>query len=311
MPRKLRVEYPGAIYHLMNRGDRQEAIFRDDGDLEMFLATLATCCRKTDWEVHAWCLMTNHFHLVVETPRGNLVSGMKWLLGTYTTRFNRRHHVTGHLFAGRYKSLLVDGSGDGYLRSVCDYVHLNPSRAHLLGPDRPLKDYKWSSFPEYLKPPGQRPKWLRVDRWMGEHGIQKDSAAGRRELEARLEALRRAENSEAYGLIRRGWLYGSDEFRQARLLEAADVVHPHHYGEERREASEAKARSIVAAELKKLRWTVEDLQSSRMGDPRKVRIARRLRTETTMTLKWIAAELKMGSWTYLSNLLARDRQSGS
>src|ERR1043166_4978092 len=82
MPRKLRVEYPGAIYHVMNRGDRREPIFKDDEDRKLFLATLGECCGKTDWQVHAWCLMLNHFHLVVETPRANLVAGMKWFLGS-------------------------------------------------------------------------------------------------------------------------------------------------------------------------------------------------------------------------------------
>jgi putative transposase len=77
MARKLRVEYEGAIYHIMNRGDRREAIFRDDGDRLLFLETLAQACQKTDWQVHAWCLMSNHFHLVVETPKANLVAGMK------------------------------------------------------------------------------------------------------------------------------------------------------------------------------------------------------------------------------------------
>ncbi len=79
-------------------------------------------CEKTGWQVHAYCLMSNHFHLVVETPRANLIEGMRWLLGTYTMRFNRRHKLSGHLFAGRYKSLLIDGATPGYLRTVCDYV---------------------------------------------------------------------------------------------------------------------------------------------------------------------------------------------
>src|SRR2546427_707368 len=91
MARKLRVEYEGAIYHLMNRGDRREPIFGDDVDRELFLETLGQACAKTDWQVHAYCLMENHFHLVVETPRANLVAGMKWFLGTYTARFNRRN----------------------------------------------------------------------------------------------------------------------------------------------------------------------------------------------------------------------------
>jgi REP element-mobilizing transposase RayT len=116
MARKLRVEYPGAIYHVMNRGDRREPIFKDDQDYRLFLDTMSVACARTGWQVHAYVLMRNHFHLVLETPGANLVAGMKWLLGTYTSRFNRRHKLFGHLFSGRYKALIVDGSGDGYLK---------------------------------------------------------------------------------------------------------------------------------------------------------------------------------------------------
>ena len=86
MARKLRVEYEGAIYHVMNRGDREEPIYLDDEDARRFVEALGQVCKRTDWEVHAYCLMTNHFHLVVETPKANLIAGMKWLLGTYTSR---------------------------------------------------------------------------------------------------------------------------------------------------------------------------------------------------------------------------------
>src|SRR5437762_13365425 len=98
--------------------------------------------------------MANHFHLVVETPLANLVAGMKWFLGTYTGRFNRRHKLLGHLFSGRYKALIVEGSGNGYLKAVCDYVHLNPARAKLLRSEQALREYRWSSWPEHLKRPG-------------------------------------------------------------------------------------------------------------------------------------------------------------
>ena len=97
MARKLRVEYAGAIYHVMNRGDRRELIFIDDADRRRFVETLGEVCAKTGWQVHAYFLMPNHFHLVVETPQPNLVAGMKWLLGTYTSRFNRQHKLFGHL----------------------------------------------------------------------------------------------------------------------------------------------------------------------------------------------------------------------
>src|SRR5438445_4970993 len=178
MARKLRVEYPGAIYHIMNRGDRREPIFKDDADRQRFVETLADACAKTGWEVHAYVLMPNHFHLVVETPQPNLVAGMKWFLGTYTARFNRRHKLFGHLFSGRYKSLVVDGSGTGYLKTVCDYVHLNPVRAKLLTPEEPLCAFSWSSFPEYLEAPSRRAPSLRLDRLFREMSIPQDTPAG-------------------------------------------------------------------------------------------------------------------------------------
>jgi REP element-mobilizing transposase RayT len=118
MARQLRLEYPGAVYHVMNRGDRREPVYHDDTDRKRFIATLGEACTKTDWQVHAYCLMNNHFHLVMETPNANLVAGMRWFLSTYTARFNRRHKLFGHLFSGRYKSLIVDGSGSGYLRTT-------------------------------------------------------------------------------------------------------------------------------------------------------------------------------------------------
>src|SRR2546425_12105340 len=107
----------------MNRGDRREPIFKDDTDRQRFLETLAECCAKTDWQGHALCLMPNHFHLVVETPKANLVGGMKGLLGTYNRRVNPRHKLFGPLFSGRYKSLIVGGSGNCFLATGRGYLH--------------------------------------------------------------------------------------------------------------------------------------------------------------------------------------------
>ena len=191
MPRTLGVEFPGAIYHVMSRGDRREDIFTNDVDRQDFLRTLAEACQKTGFEVHAYCLMRNHFHLVVETPEANLVAGMRWLLSTYTNRFNHRHKLAGHVFSGRYKALLVEGSGNGYLKTVCDYVHLNPVRARLLATEERLLSYPWSSLIWYLAAARHRPGWIRVDRLLGEHGMGKDNAEGRQEFERRMEARRR------------------------------------------------------------------------------------------------------------------------
>ena len=303
MPRSLRIEYPGAIYHVMNRGDRREPIFLDDVDHEKFLTTLAEACAKTDWQVHAYCLMGNHFHLVIETPNPNLVVGMKWFLGTYTARFNRRHKLFGHLFSGRYKSLVVDGSGNGYLRTVCDYVHLNPVRAKLLRPEQKLTDFMWSSWPDYLKPPEQRPRWLRVDRLLGELGIPKDSPAGLEQLEQCLETRRAQEDADEFKPIRRGWCLGSETFRKELLESAHTHATESHHAQTRRETTEDKARRILNEELDKLGWTGAELAESAKGDARKIRIAQRLRVETAVPLKWIAKELHMGTWTHVANRL--------
>jgi REP element-mobilizing transposase RayT len=308
MARKLRVEYPGAIYHVMNRGDRREEIFKDDKDRERFLETLGEVCAKTGWRVHALCLMGNHFHLVVETPQGNLVAGMKWFLGTYTSRFNRRHQLFGHLFSGRYKALVVDGSGNGYLKTVCDYAHLNPARARLLKPEQPLSGYRWSSWPEYLKSPGKRWSWLRVDRLLGEYRIPQDSAAGRRVLEQAVEERRAAEANEDYKAIRRGWCLGEATFRKELLGQMAERMGAEHFGEEWLESDVEKAERIVSEELKARRWKETDLSQRAKGDPGKVKIAGRLREETLVTVKWIAERLGMGTASYVNNRLYRWRQ---
>jgi hypothetical protein len=230
------------------------------------------------------------------------------LLGVYTKRFNIRHKLCGHVFAGRYKALPVDGSGNGYLRTVCDYVHLNPARAGVIPAGRGLETYGWSSYPAYLRPAGQRPSWLRVDRLMGEKGIARDSAAGRREFSRQMERRRQQEDGAEFEGVRRGWCLGGEEFRQELLAAAAERVGASHYGAERQESGEEKAGRIVREELRRAGWREEELARRRKGDRVKVKLAQRLRRETTMSLKWIAGRLQMGSWTYVSNLLHEKRK---
>src|SRR6266571_3095819 len=239
--------------------------------------------------------MSNHFHLVLETPKPNLVAGMKWFLGTYTSRFNRRHKLVGHLFSGRYKSLVVDGSGKGYLRTVCDYVHLNPVRAGLIRPEVPLKAYRWSSYPEYLKKAGERPAWLRVERLLGESGIGRDDAGGRQGFGEAMEERRGKDKPGEWKGIRRGWFLGGAQLKEQLLEKMGPGMGDHHGGEQKRETDEQKARGLVLEELRKRRWTEHDLQKRRKTDATKVEMAARLRAETLMTMEWIARRLRMGS----------------
>jgi putative transposase len=303
MPRPLRIQYPGARYHVMSRGDGRDAIFRDPRDRHEFLRTLGQTCRKTGWQVHSYCLMTNHFHLVVETPQPNLSLGMKWLLGTYTQRFNRGHRHWGHLFGGRYKAQLVDGRSPTYLRAACDYVHLNPVRAGIIGPRTKLDAYGWSSYPAYCRP-RLRPAWLRVDRLLCEHGLELDDAKARREFQRRMANARTETNAPGELALRRGWKLGAEDF--ADWL-ADKLARPGKKGERARERGEtdaALAERLVQEKLAALRWREIDLARRPKGDRAKVEIAQQVREQTPMTRQWIAQRLQMGSPSYLSNLLA-------
>jgi putative transposase len=218
MARKVRIEFEGATYHVMCRGNHQEAVFRDDRDCEAFLDTLEEVAERNGWRVHAYVLMGNHYHLLLETPEANLVDGMRWLQSTYTQRFNSRHKVWGHLFQGRYKASLVDG-GREYFQTVASYIHLNPARAKCFDLENGnLTDYKWSSYPGYLRP-GKRAGFLRVERVLGNWGYVDDASgrvAYRERMKKRVLEVASSdcpwEADERWRKIRRGWAYGSDLF---------------------------------------------------------------------------------------------------
>ena len=141
MARPLRVEYPGALYHVTSRGNARQEVFWDDVDRRMFLEVLSLVIERLGWLCHAYCLMPNHYHLLVETPHGGLSRGMQYLNGVYTQRFNRRHGRVGHLFQGRFTAILVEK--ESHLLEVARYVVLNPVRA---GTVRAAKDWPWSSY---------------------------------------------------------------------------------------------------------------------------------------------------------------------
>ena len=141
MARPLRIEFASALYHVTSRGDRQEDIYLNDTDREAFLDVLSEVCNRFNWVVHAYCLMTNHYHLLIETPDANLSQGMRQLNGVYTQTFNRQHKRVGHVFQGRYKAILVQK--ESYLLELARYIVLNPVRAHMV---RAAKDWPWSSY---------------------------------------------------------------------------------------------------------------------------------------------------------------------
>jgi REP element-mobilizing transposase RayT len=141
MARPLRIEYPGAVYHITSRGNEKKPIFKDERDRDIFLDTLSQVDKRYNWLCHAYCLMNNHYHLIIETPDGNLSAGMRQLNGVYTQAFNKRHNRVGHLFQGRYKAILIQK--DSHLLEVCRYLVLNPVRAKAV---KKPEQWKWSSY---------------------------------------------------------------------------------------------------------------------------------------------------------------------
>jgi REP element-mobilizing transposase RayT len=141
MARPLRIEYPGAVYHIASRGNERKPIYKDDQDREIFLSVLCQVNKRYNWLCHAYCLMDNHFHLLIETLDGNLSLGMRQLNGVYTQTFNKRHGRVGHLFQGRYKAIVIQK--DSHLLEVCRYVVLNPVRAGLV---EDAGQWRWSSY---------------------------------------------------------------------------------------------------------------------------------------------------------------------
>ncbi|MEP6670728.1 MAG: transposase [Chthoniobacter sp.] len=195
MPRSIRLEYPGAFYHVMARGNRRERIFADDLDRRFFLQALGEACERTGWRVHAWVLMSNHYHCLIETPEPNLVAGMQWLQNTYTRRFNTRHRAWGRLFGDRYKAVVTEGRRGEYYCTLLDYIHLNPVRAGLIHLERggSVRDYPWSSVAGgYALPTRQRPVWLVCEEGLGAYDLS-DDAAGRRRFVAHLDERARTE----------------------------------------------------------------------------------------------------------------------
>lgn len=173
MTRPLRLEFPGALYHVTSRGDHLEAIFQDEIDRRAWLHNLALVCRRFNFVVYAYCQMTNHYHVLIETVEGNLSQGMRQLNGLYTQHFNRRHCLVGHLFQGRYKAILVQK--DSYLLELARYVVLNPVRAGLV---RLPEDWPWSSH-QYLLGVGDIPDWLDAE-WLLEQFASTRSQAMQR-----------------------------------------------------------------------------------------------------------------------------------
>jgi putative transposase len=311
--RPLRIEYPGAAYHVMARGNQGQVIFRDDADRKRFLETLTESCEKTGWRIHAYVLMGNHYHLLVETPEGNLVAGMKWLQGTYTQRFNGRHKVFGHLFQGRYKAVVVDAQDPYYFQVVSTYIHLNPARAGLIrNGQKKLKQYRWSSYPWYLSQ--QSPRWLTRHQVMASLRLgERDRRGYEAYMEARVlelgQAIGRKEWEEEWKALRRGWYLGEESFLEKLEGWLAQAVQGRqresHSGGAREAHDAAPAERLMKKGMTALGLTPVRLEQLPGTAPEKVALAWWLRRRTTVSLAWVSDRLRMGHYTQVTQAVSR------
>ena len=306
MARKLRLEYPGAIYHVINRGNYRAWIFRTEGAKAAFEVCLFDACARYGWLLHAYVVMGNHYHLAVETPAGNLIRGMQWLQSSFANRFNKLRGERGHLFQGRYQSLLVEEGGA--LGQVCHYIHLNPVRAGIVPVER-LEEYRHSSY-RYLRAKRERPACLRVATALAEAGGLRDDRGGW-EAYGRYLAWQAAEGpagkTRAYASLSRGWALGSGEFKRALLKDHAV-------------AAEARAwESQGVREVRRLRWEqllgrllaalpAAEKTAAAKAAPWKVSVAARMRQISDAPNGWLAEQLGMGSGFYVSKHTGRLRR---
>jgi putative transposase len=300
MARPLRIEYAGAIYHVMSRGNARQAIFRDDVDRQGLLDGLEDTVTRYGWEVFSFVFMPNHIHLFFRTPQPNLSRGMQRLLSSYANRYARRHRRPGHLFQGRFKGELIED--DGYFWSVSRYIHLNPVRGK-----RPLvshpRDWLWSSYPGYGDQRKRLP-WVSYDlvlaAWQGGSGGSNPAAAYRRYVE---QGLQRPPKNPLAGAAH-GWLLGGKDFVDRIRGEMKD---PQFVDEVPR------ARTLGAVDVESVFEAVTDYFDvdrailSLRGDGHIARavaawLARRL---TTATLRELAGPLGLGRPESVSNLTRR------
>ncbi len=308
----------------MARGNRREAIFLDDDDRRFFLGTLAEACEMTGWRVFAWVLMSNHYHLCIQTPEPNLIAGMKWLQNTVTRRFNVRHRAWGRVFGDRYKAIPVEGGGY-YARTLVDYIHLNPVRAGIIRPEegQSVMDFPWSSVAGgYALPPGKRAKWLAAEAGLAEHGLP-DTAEGRQKYVELLDKRSVLEGAKRSGIpessaevdmrrsnLRRGWYWGSEKFAE-RLLKMVDAMSCKGKSRGYKRATEKRAHGENQAE----QWLAQGLEAAGLetgelerlpgSDARKAALAELLWSRTTVSQEWLAERLYLKSASNACQVIRR------
>ena len=297
MSRPLRIQYPGAWYHVMNRGRRSEEIYTADEDRETFVKVLHEAAELWNFNISAYCLMSNHYHLLIQTPDGNLARGMRHINGVYTQRFNRRQQTEGQLFRGRYKAVLVDD--DSHLLEVLRYIHRNPLRAGIVNI---LGDYRWSSHQGYLS---QAKKWS----WLHKVDLLTMLTPMKtKQRSAYIDFVSKGEPEKIerfYSLKKLPSILGSDSFKEFVREKYSELINQAEIPESKALAPDAKR--VISAACKYYRLSKKELFESRRGTenlPRDLTIflVRRL---CRMTLPDVGREFGIANYSSVSSVVQR------
>lgn len=295
MPRQLRWDEAGGCYHILNRGNERERIFKDERAKEVFERTLFEACERSGWVLHAYGIMSNHYHLALETPKGNLSEGMRWLQSVFARRFDGIRKASGPLFQGRFKSLSVEN--DTRMAWLSHYIHLNPVRAGLC-PITEIADYRWSSY-WYLKQKKRRPQFLNLPTCLAGAGGLNDTLGGWRKYGVYLAWLQEDEPARkemAFENMSKGWAIGTKEY----LTKVA--------ADNRKQRPKVKRIYAKARKARNQRWTASlDRCLAVVGkkaeaikkDPKsaawKVGIAAFMKRREMTTNSWLGDHLNMGT----------------
>jgi REP element-mobilizing transposase RayT len=296
MARKPRIEFAGAIYHVLNRGNYRSDLFETAGAAQAFLTCLGEACERMGWRVHAYCLMRNHYHLAVETPQGNLVAGVHWLQSTFGNRFNRYRGERGRAFQGRYQAILVEPGV--HLARLVDYIHLNPVRARIV-PLEQLAQFRWSSYRSFARGAVGRAAWLTCTDWLRTHGELADAPEGWRSYADHLTWLMADEGRQkeaAFETMSRGWILGSRDYQRAVTEDFLNAPQAADWGgEEMREIHRARWAKRLEAGLAALGRSLDESAGAPKSAAWKVALAAWLKRDTSVSNRWLTEQLRMGA----------------
>lgn len=308
MPRKPRIEYAGAVYHILNRGNYRQDLFTVFGSAKAFERALFDSCSRFGWRLYAYVIMSNHYHLCLKTEDPNLVIGMQWLQSTFANRFNRFVHKQGHVFQGRYQALLIEDSSS--MLRVVNYIHLNPVRAGI-GTIETLKEYSNSSFPKFFQ--RKRPSCLNAADWLHEAGGLKPTLAGMRCYYKSLAFVDEHDPEKRDSLYRelcRGWYIGTRAGKKALLKDIADGL-VDNTDQALKGFGKEYAQVLLQDGLNRLSKSENDLACDLKLVPWKIILASWIKQQCGVGNRWFSENLYMGNIYSISKAISNELNQGS